>query len=92
MPVLRTQAEFSEFQLLHAVERLLELVNADGVVDQLLGKLLPDEGGQVAAHLIGKAQLAVRERARTGKAGGDGAGGAAAARLPPLTAPDLFPM
>jgi len=48
-----------------------------GVVDQLLGKLLPDEGGQVAAHLIGKAQLAVRERARTGKAGGDGAGGAA---------------
>ena len=33
MPVLRTQAEFSEFQLLHAVERLLELVNADGAGD-----------------------------------------------------------
>ena len=32
-PVLRTQAEFSEFQLLHAVERLLELVNADGAGD-----------------------------------------------------------
>ena len=30
-----------------------------GVVDQLLGKLLPDEGGQVAAHLIGEAQLAL---------------------------------
>ena len=48
-----------------------------GVVDELLRKLLSDEGGQVAAHLIGQAQLAVRERARTGKAGGDGAGGAA---------------
>ena len=33
MSVLRTQAEFSEFQLLHAVERLLELVNADGAGD-----------------------------------------------------------
>ena len=48
-----------------------------GVVDEFLRKLLPDEGGQVAAHLVGKAQLAVRERTRTGKAGGDGAGGAA---------------
>ena len=52
-------------------------INFIGVVDQLLRKLLPDEGGQVAAHLIRQAQLAVRERARTGKAGGDGAGGAA---------------
>ena len=48
-----------------------------GVVDEFLRKLLPDEGGQVAAHLVGKAQLAVRERTRTGKAGGDGTGGAA---------------
>jgi hypothetical protein len=48
-----------------------------GVVDQLLCKLLSDQGGQVAAHLIGEAQLAIREGTCTGKAGGDGAGGAA---------------
>ena len=52
-------------------------VDLIGVVDQLLRKLLADQGGQVAAHLIGKAQLAVRERASTGEAGGDGAGGTA---------------
>ena len=34
-------------------------INFIGVVDQLLRKLLPDKGGQVAAHLVGKAQLAV---------------------------------
>ena len=48
-----------------------------GVVDQLLCKLLSDQGGQVAADLIGQAQLAVREGTGTGKTGGDGAGGAA---------------
>ena len=48
-----------------------------GVVDKLLCKLLSDQGGQVAAHLIGEAQLAIREGTCTGKAGGDGAGGAA---------------
>ena len=48
-----------------------------GVVDQLLCKLLSDQGRQVAAHLIGEAQLAIREGTCTGKAGGDGAGGAA---------------
>ena len=47
------------------------------VVDELLRELLADEAGQVAADLIGEAQLAVRESARTGEAGGDGAGGAA---------------
>ena len=48
-----------------------------GIIDQLLGELLADEGGQVAADLIGEAQLAVRERAGTREAGGDGTGGAA---------------
>ena len=52
-------------------------VDLIGVVDELLCELLADQGGQVAAHLIGEAQLAVRERACTGEAGGDGAGGAA---------------
>ena len=52
-------------------------VDLIGVMDELLCELLADQGGQVAAHLIGEAQLAVRERACTGEAGGDGAGGAA---------------
>ena len=52
-------------------------INLIGVLDQLLRKVLADEGGQVAAHLVGQAQLAVRESARTGEAGSDGAGGAA---------------
>jgi len=47
------------------------------VVDQLLGKILTDQLRQLAANLIGEGQLAVRERTGTGKAGGDGAGGAA---------------
>ena len=48
-----------------------------GVVDQFLGKVGADQAGQVAAHLIGEAELAVREGACPRKAGGDGAGGAA---------------
>lgn len=52
-------------------------VDLVGVVDELLCKLFADEAGQVAADLIGEAQLAVGEGARTGEAGGDGAGGAA---------------
>ncbi len=52
-------------------------VDLVGVVDELLGKVCADEAGQVAADLIGEAQLAVGEGARTGEAGGDGAGGAA---------------
>ena len=44
MPVLRTQAEFSEFQLLHAVERLLELVNADGAGDAEVARGAHAEG------------------------------------------------
>ena len=52
-------------------------VDLVGVVDELLRKLFADEAGQVAADLIGEAQLAVGEGARTGEAGGDGAGGAA---------------
>jgi len=52
-------------------------VDLVGVVDQLLRKLLADEAGQVAADLIGEAQLAVGECACAGEAGGDGAGGAA---------------
>ena len=46
-------------------------------MDELLCELLADQAGQVAAHLIGEAQLAVRARACPGEAGGDGAGGAA---------------
>ena len=45
-----------------------------GVVDKLLREILADQVGQLAADLIGQRQLAVRERARTGKAGGDGTG------------------
>ena len=52
-------------------------VDLIGVMDELLCELLSDQAGQVAAHLIGEAQLAVRERACTGEASGDGAGGAA---------------
>ena len=52
-------------------------VDLIGVMDELLCELLANQGGQVAAHLIGKAQLAVRERASTGEAGGNGAGGTA---------------
>ena len=52
-------------------------VDLVGVVDELLCKLFADEAGQVAADLIGEAQLAVGEGACTGEAGGDGAGGAA---------------
>ena len=52
-------------------------VDLVGVVDELLCKLFADEAGQIAADLIGEAQLAVGEGACTGEAGGDGAGGAA---------------
>ena len=45
-----------------------------GVVDELLGKILADQVGQLAADLVGQGQLAVRECARAGKAGGNGTG------------------
>ena len=48
-----------------------------GIIDQLLRKCRADQIRQVAADLIGKTQFAVRERARAGKAGRDGAGGLA---------------
>ena len=49
-------------------------VDAVGVVDEGLGQLLANEVGQLAADLAGQRQLAVRERPRAGKPGGDGAG------------------
>ena len=49
-------------------------VDLIGVVDQFLGKVLTDQVGQFAADLVGQGQLAVRECARAGKAGGDGTG------------------
>ena len=63
--------------------QLLGLLGAqmtDGAVHQLqagVDGVLADLLGQVAADLIGEAQLAVGEGACTGEAGGDGAGGAA---------------
>ena len=62
---------------LHMGVRAKLQIDLIGIIDQLLGELLADEGGQVAADLIGEAQFAVRERAGTREAGGDGAGGAA---------------
>ena len=52
-------------------------VDLVGVIDEFLGKILPDQFGKFTAHLTGKGQLAVRKGARAGKAGGDGAGGLA---------------
>ena len=52
-------------------------VDLVGVVDGLLGQLLADEGGQVAAHLVAQGELAVGEGAGAGKAGGDVAVGLA---------------
>ena len=49
-------------------------VNFIGVVNKLLREILADQVGQLAADLIGQGQLAVRECARAGKAGGDGTG------------------
>ena len=48
-----------------------------GVIDQLLRVKLADQAGQVAAHLMGEAQLAVRKGAGAGKTGGDVAVGLA---------------
>ena len=52
-------------------------VDLVGVVDGLLGQALANERGQVAADLTGQGELAVRERARAGKARGDMADGLA---------------
>ena len=49
-------------------------VNFIGVVNKLLREILADQVGKLAADLIGQGQLAVRECARAGKAGGDGTG------------------
>ena len=45
-----------------------------GVVDEFLGKILADEVGQLAAHLVTQGQFAVGKSARAGKSGGDGTG------------------
>ena len=67
----RLDGVFADFpDLLAGVDALHMGVGAEiqidfvGVVNQLLGKVFPDEGGQVAPHLIGQAQLAVREGPR----------------------------
>ena len=49
-------------------------VNFIGVVNKLLREILAYQVGKLAADLIGQGQLAVRECARAGKAGGDGTG------------------
>ncbi|CAN4014569.1 Transposon-encoded protein TnpW, partial [Dysosmobacter welbionis] len=42
-----------------------------------MGQVRPDQGGQVAAHLIAEGELAVGEGAGAGEAGGDVAVGLA---------------
>ena len=46
-------------------------VDAVGVVDQILRVLRADERREIAADLVRKGELAIRKRARAGKAGGD---------------------
>ncbi len=44
------------------------------IIDGILRQVRTDQAGQIAAYLIAQGQLAVRKRARTGKAGGNVAG------------------
>ena len=46
-------------------------VDAVGVVDQILRVLRADERREIAADLVREGELAIRKRARAGKAGGD---------------------
>ena len=46
-------------------------IDAVGVIDRLLCKRFADQRRQIAANLIGKRELAIRKRARAGKAGRD---------------------
>ena len=57
-------------------------VDLVGIFDQLLGQARPDEVRQVAAHLVGEGELAVRKGAGSRKAGGDVAVGLAVHAVP----------
>ena len=62
---------FRVAKALHMLIRAELQVDFVRVVDGLLGQILTDQAGQVAAHLIAQGQLAVGKRTGTGKARGD---------------------